>query len=40
MNRNILNDLLKEIQSQLTEGVEYKIGKEYEFSDDGRDWVS
>jgi Na+/phosphate symporter len=29
---------LKEIQSQLTEGVEYKIGEEYEFSDDGKEW--
>jgi hypothetical protein len=29
---------LYDIQSQLTERVEYEIGKEYEFSDDGKNW--
>jgi hypothetical protein len=31
-------EILKEIQSRLTEWTEYEIGKEYEFSDDWEEW--
>jgi hypothetical protein len=30
---------LREIQSRLTEWTEYEIGKEYEFSDDRKNWM-
>jgi hypothetical protein len=30
--------MLRAIQSRLTEWMEHEIGKEYEFSDDGKNW--